>query len=159
MISTITSFTQKILKEYPKAEGIFLWVDDATHNNMYDTWTADILEILVYYDAGANIIDAEEYYELFGNITYIKLGKNNKSRQIDSKHVFCVDIKTTLEKFTTKDGKTISYYPTSSEIITDKDHIAQLRGNAKTFTRDLINISKNKHRSPKLSDLPDFDSD
>ena len=157
MISTITSFTQKILKEYPRIEGITLFVDDATHNNMYDTWTADILEVLIDNDPAHFPLDAEEYYELFGTNTYIKLGKNNKSRQIDSKHVFAIDIVPKLEKFTTKDGKTISYYPTSSYIITDKDHITQLRDNAKTFTRNLIKLSKNNHRLLKLRDMPDFD--
>ena len=158
MIPTITSFTQKILNKYPKTKEIHLHVYDATNDKMYDTWTAEIAEVVLDLKHDKQIVlTAEDHYELFGTIALIKLGKNNKSRQIDSKHVFCVHIKTKLETFTTKDGKTISYYPTSSEIITDKDHITQLRDNAKTFTRTLINLSKNNHRLPKLSDMPDFD--
>ena len=143
MISTITSFTQKILKEYPRIEGITLFVDDATHNNMYDTWTADILEVLIDNDPAHFPLDAEEYYELFGTNTYIKLGKNNKSRQIDSKHVFHVNIVTKLEQFTTKDGKTISYYPSHSDIYTYDDAIRQIQRKAQSLTRNLIKLSKN----------------
>ena len=158
MIPTITSFTNKILSKYPKTKEIHLHVYDATNDKMYDTWTAEIAEVVLDLKHDKQIVlTAEDHYELFGTIALIKLGKNNKSRQIDSKHVFAIDIVPKLEKFTTKDGKTISYYPTSSYIITDKDHITQLRDTAKTFTRNLINLSKNKHRLPKLRDMPDFD--
>ena len=160
MIPTITSFTQKILAKYPAVKAIHVDVHDATRDNMYDTWTADIADIVLDFKGNKQIIlTAEDYYELFGTMTYIKLGKNNKSRQIDSHHVFHVYIDPKLEKFTTKDGKTISYYPTWSDIYKDKDDIAELRHKATLLTRNLINLNKNKHRAPKLSDLPDFDSD
>ena len=136
-----------------------LYVHDATNNTMYDTWTADIAEVLVCNNFGGFSIDPEEYYELFTTITYIKLGKNNKSRRIDSKHVFCVTITPKLETFTTKDGKTISYYPATSEIVKDKDHIQQLKRKSKTLQRELINVSRDIRMLPKLSDLPDLDSD
>ena len=133
-------------------------VFDATHDNMYDTWTADIVNIILVtkYDTSFKLTP-KQYYELFGTLTYIKLGKNNKSKVIDSKNVHIIGIDTRKTSFTTKDGKTIQYYPTTSKLYTsdrkykDEEH--------KTFIRDLINISKNNHRLPKLSDVPDFDSD
>ena len=158
MIPTITSFTQKILQAYPDTIRIVMSVLDASHDNMYDTWTADIVNVILVtkYDTSFKLTP-EQYYELFGTMTYIKLGKNNKSRVIDSKNVHIIGIDTKKTSFTTKDGKTIHYYPTTSKPDTfdrkydDEEH--------KTFTRELINLSKNKHRVPKLSDLPDFDSD
>ena len=159
MSLTITSFTNKILEEHPKIEDICIYVDNATHNIKYDTWTADILEAWIANDHGASILDFEEYYELFGTKTRIKLGKNNKSRLIDSKNVFRIDINIKLNTFTTNDGKTINYYPSSSEIITDKDHIKQLRRDAITYYHNLIKLSKTKHQMPNLVNIPDIDSD
>ena len=160
MIPTITSFTQKILSKYPKTKEIHLHVYDATNDKMYDTWTAEIAEVVLDLKHDKQIVlTAEDHYELFGTIALIKLGKNNKSRQIDSKHVFHVNIVTKLEQFTTKDGKTISYYPSHSDIYTYDDAIRQILRKAQSLTRNLLNLSKNNHRLPKLSDVPDFDSD
>ena len=158
MIPTITSFTQKILAKYPTTQVIHLDIHDATHNTTYDTWTGDIAEVILDFQGLEQItLSPEDYYDLFNTMTYIRLGKNNKSRQIDSKHVFHVEIYTELETFTTKDGKTISYYPTSSDIITSKEYLDEIRSNSKILNRELIKLSKNKSRLPNLSDLPDFD--
>lgn len=127
MIPTITRFTKKILEMFPSAEGIILYVDDASYNKAFDSWTVDVLDITVHTDHAVFSIDPEERYELFGKLTYVNLGKNNTKRRIDNKHVFVVDISTKLETFKTKDGKNVQYYPSSSEIITDKVYIQELR--------------------------------
>ena len=119
MIPTITSFTNKILKEYPNASQIQLYVCDPTHESKYDNWLATIASIKVSQNNEVIKLTPQHYFDIMRtHRSYINLGKNNKTRQISNDNHYRLIIDTKLNTFTTNQGKTISYYHNEATPIT-----------------------------------------
>ena len=164
---TITSFTQKILAMYPNTTALKVYVHDPLSVCSVRYRYIDIRGIIAKTTRIVNNeeikLTPEEFYDMFGKNTCIKLGSDTKKKQIQCKTPNFLVIDTKPKTFTTTDGKTISYYPTESTPITNKDLVAKIATAARKFEQELSNIQRNRAKNiqslPKLSDLPDFDSD
>lgn len=161
---TITSFTQKILAKYPKTTALKVYVHEPLSvGSTYIDIRGNIANITRIVNNEEIKLTPEEFYEIFGKNTCIKLGSDTKKKQIQCKIPNLLVIYTKPKTFTTMDGKTISYYPTESTPITNKELAAKIATAARKFARELSNIQRNRDKNiqslPKLSDLPDFDSD
>ena len=134
MIPTITKFTTKILEQYPNTTKITLYVTDSKASN-FDTWTATIASIRLHQnDSQSFKLTPVGYYKMFNSRhAYINLGKNNKNRVIQRDNTYRITIDTKLNTFTTKQGQTISYYPTEATLITDDDVIERVINAAGNF--------------------------
>ena len=132
MIPTITKFTNAILEHYPNTTKITLYVTDSKASN-FDTWTATIASIRLHQnDSQSFKLTPVGYYKMFNSRhAYINLGKNNKNRVISRDNTYRITIDTKLNTFTTKQGQTISYYPTEATLITD-DNVIERVSNAAT---------------------------
>ena len=146
MIPTITKFTTKILEQYPNTTKITLYVTYSKPGN-FDTWTATIASIRLHQNDSQNNesvkLTAVGYYKMFNSRhAYINLGKNNKNRVISTDNTYRITIDTKLNTFTTKQGQTISYYPTEATLITDDDVIERVINAADNFDVGLFEASR-----------------
>ena len=133
MIPTITKFTTKILEQYPNTTKITLYVTYSKPGN-FDTWTATIASIRLHQNNESVKLTPVGYYKMFNSRhAMINLGKNNKNRVISRDNTYRITIDTKLNTFTTKQGQTISYYPTEATLITDDDVIERVINAAGNF--------------------------
>ena len=130
---SITSFTNKIIEQYPNTNKITLYVTDSKPGN-FDTWTATIASIRLHQNNESVKLTPVGYYKVMKTRkTYINLGKNNKNRVISTDNTYRITIDTKLNTFTTKQGQTISYYPTETTLITSDDTIERVINAADNF--------------------------
>ena len=131
---SITKFTNKIIEQYPNTTKITLYVTDSKPGN-FDTWTATIASIRLHQNDSQSVkLTPVGYYKMFqSRYAYINLGKNNKNRVISRDNTYRITIDTKLNIFTTKQGQTISYYPTEATLITDDDVIERVSNAATDF--------------------------
>ena len=133
MKPTITKFTNAILEHYPNTTKITLYVTDSKASN-FDTWTATIASIRLHYNNESVRLTPVGYYKMFNSRhAMINLGKNNKNRVISRDNTYRITIDTKLNTFTTKQGQTISYYPTEATLIIDDDVIERVINAAGNF--------------------------
>ena len=143
MIPTITKFTNSILEHYPNTTKITLYVNEPRQAGNFDTWTATIASIRLHQNNESVKLTPVGYYKVMKTRkTYINLGKNNKNRVISTGNTYRITIDTKLNTFTTKQGQTISYYPTEATLITDDDIISKVSNAAGHFDVGLFEASR-----------------
>ena len=143
MIPTITKFTNAILEHYPNTTQITLYVNEPRESLKFDAWEAAIASIRLHYNNESVRLTPVDYYKVMKTRkTYINLGKNNKNRVIQLGNTYRIDINTKLNTFTTKQGQTISYYPTEATLITDDDVIERVINAADNFDVGLFEASR-----------------
>ena len=137
MIPTITKFTNAILEHYPNTTQITLYVNEPRESLKFDAWEAAIASIRLHQNDSKNEsfkLTPVGYYKMFNSRhAMINLGKNNKNRVISRDNTYRITIDTKLNTFTTKQGQTISYYPTETTLITDDDVIERVINAADNF--------------------------
>ena len=139
---SITSFTNKIIEQYPNTNKITLYVTDSKPSN-FDTWTATIASIRLHQNNQSVKLTPVGYYKMFqSRYAMINLGKNNKNRVISTDNTYRITIDTKLNTFTTKQGQTISYYPTEATLITDDDVIERVINAADNFDVGMFELYK-----------------
>ena len=114
MSLTITSFTDKILEHYPRADSIKIQVYKASMDSKYKSWTARIKSVLILNRFRRDYLTREDYLDLFGDNYIIKLGVNNNKRYIRKDAVNTILIDTVANTFFNEDGEIIKYYPNES---------------------------------------------
>ena len=137
---TITNLTNKILKHYPNTNLINIYVQNAIPIGLkYPSWIADIAIIKLFGDdSHSKKISTDMYIKIFNTTrTYINLGKNNTTRNISANNIYRINIYPDPITFTTKRGKTITYYQSETYRITDIETIQKIKNKAIRFEIEL----------------------
>ena len=162
---SITTITNKILQEYPHTTHIKLYVCDAVYNTKINSWIVFISRVLRYDNNDHNTrteLDLVDVYKMFNEKLEIAVGNNTKTRQIEEKGCYTILINTKQKTFTSRDGKTISYYPAEYKRITSPSLIKELETKYYHELYDKLfaqNPYYRRYKNKFTSDLPDFDSD
>ena len=161
MNPTITSVTHKLLSRYPDTTSITLYLTRPVLIKRFDSWMVNIACVKLFENNKLTKLTPEDFYDIFETYTHIVLGKNTKNRQIAANQCYVLTIDPHLKTFTTKDGKTISYYPTEYKNITSTNLITKVKA---AFEKLLNRVHELKRESIRFiennyEDLPDFDSD
>jgi hypothetical protein len=138
--TTITNLTNKILKHYPNTNLINVYVQNAIPIGLKcPSWIADIAIIKLFGDdSHSKKISTDMYVKIFNTTrTYINLGKNNTTRNISTNNTYRINIYPDPITFTTKQGKTITYYQSVSHRITDIETIQKIKNKAIRFEIEL----------------------
>ena len=178
-MTTVTSFTQKILSIYPDATAINVYACQPTHRKRFDTWILRVANIKVLVNNKTIKLPTEHYSTILDDGNRLILGKNNKHRQIKPAHTYRIIIDTELKTFVTNTNETVKYYPTEAIDLTNPDVIKRIAESQETFRAELWKQYKNNPSTHKpkqqrkiyiskavlqyfesdSSDIPDFDSD
>ena len=140
---TITNLTNKILKHYPNTNLINVYVQNARPIGLkYPSWIADIAIIKLFGDdSRSKKISPDMYIKIFNTTrTYINLGKNNTTRNISTNNTYRINIYPDPITFTTKQGKTITYYQSETYRITDTETIQKIKNKAIRFEIGLLEL-------------------
>ena len=141
---TITNLTNKILKHYPNTNLINIYVQNAIPIGLkYPSWIAEIAIIKLFGDdSHSKKIPPDMYIKIFNTTrTYINLGKNNTTRNISTNNIYRISVYPDPITFTTKQGKTITYYQSESHRITDIETIQKIKNKAIGFEIELLKLT------------------
>ena len=140
---TITKLTNKILKHYPNTNLINIYVQNPIPIGLkYPSWIADIAMIKLFDDdSHSKKISPDMYIKIFNTTrTYINLGKNNTTRNISTNNTYRINIYPDPITFTTKQGKTITYYQSETYRITDIETTQKIKNKAIRFEIGLLEL-------------------
>ena len=159
MNPTVTSVTHKILSRYPDTTSIVLYLTRPVLIKRFDSWMVNIACVKLFENSKRIKLTSQEFYDVIGETTHIVLGKNTKTRQIASNQCYVLTIDPHLNTFTTRDGKTISYYPTEYKNITSSTLINKVKAAFEKFNNEVNDLRRQSIRfiENNYEDLPDFD--